>query len=75
MNMTMYELLGKLFPTMKPLDSDKKPEKPETAVGESSNACSVETVSEAEVQEKIDFAKVESEPLFRDFVDYETCSK
>ncbi len=75
MNMTMYELLGKLFPTMKPLDSDKKPAKPETAVGESSNACAVETVSEAEVQEKIDFSKVEIEPLFRDFVDFETFSK
>ena len=72
MNMTMYELLGKLFPTMKPLDSDKKPAKPETAVGESSNTCAVETVSEAVAQETIDFSKVEIEPLFRDFVDFET---
>ena len=49
------------FPTMKPLDGAKK----ETAVKE--------PVSTA--PEKIDFSKVEIEPLFSDTVDFETFSK
>ena len=53
-----------LFPTMKPLDSDKKPEKP-------AEAAPVAPV----VEEKIDFSKVEIEPLFTDFVDFDTFSK
>lgn len=53
------------FPTMKPLDSDKKVEK------------AVETPVEAApvVEEKIDFSNVVIEPLFEDFVDFETFSK
>ena len=53
-----------LFPTMKPLDSDKKSEKP-------AEAAPVAPV----VEEKIDFSKVEIEPLFTDFVDFDTFSK
>ena len=57
-----------LFPTMKPTDmpkSDKTEEKVEKT-----------TVSApAEKEEKIDFSKVEIEPLFADFVDFETFSK
>ena len=50
-----------LFPTMKSLDSDKKAAKTaEPAVAE---------------PEKIDFSNVEIEPLFKDFVDFETFSK
>ena len=53
-----------LFPTMKPLDMEKKAEKP------------VESPAAAPaVEEKIDFSKVEIEPLFADFVDFETFSK
>ena len=52
-----------LFPTMKPLDMDKKPEK----------AASV-PFAQAE-DEKIDFSNVQIEPLFSDFVDFETFSK
>ena len=54
-----------LFPTMKPLDSDNKVEK------------AVETPVEAApvVEEKIDFSNVVIEPLFEDFVDFETFSK
>ena len=54
-----------LFPTMKPLDNDKK----------------VEKVAEAPVEaapvapEKIDFSNVVIEPLFEEFVDFETFSK
>ena len=53
-----------LFPTMKPLDSDKKAAKPT----EAAPAAPV-------VEEKIDFSKVEIEPLFADFVDFDTFSK
>ena len=51
-----------LFPTMKPLDIPKKAEK-ETAA------------PAAQAEEKIDFSKVQIEPLFADFVDFETFSK
>ena len=56
-----------LFPTMKPLDLDKKTtpraeQQPEAA-------------EKAEAPEKIDFSQVEIEPLFQDYVDFETFSK
>ncbi len=57
-----------LFPTMKPLESEKKAPKAETAPAEAAPAAPV-------VEEKIDFSKVEIEPLFADFVDFETFSK
>ena len=65
MNRTMYEWMGKLFPTMKRLDMPKKDER--TAVA---------APAAAEMgEEKIDVSKVEIEPLFSDFVDFETFSK
>nr|WP_288665321.1 lysine--tRNA ligase [uncultured Dorea sp.] len=54
-----------LFPTMKSLDSDKKTAKAETKA--------VETAPEKE--EVIDFSKVKVEPLFEEFVDFDTFSK
>ena len=51
-----------LFPTMKPLDMYKKAEKPAAA-------------PTVQTEEKIDFSKVEIEPLFADFVDFDTFSK
>ena len=54
-----------LFPTMKPLDSKKDESKAEAAP---------EKVSE-KAPEPIDFSNVEIEPLFKDFVDFETFSK
>ena len=57
-----------LFPTMKPLDSDKKVEKRVEAPAEAAQA-------DPEVPEKIDFSNVEIEPLFKDFVDFDTFSK
>ena len=57
-----------LFPTMKPLDSDKKGEKRAEAPAEAAQAA-------PEVEEKIDFSNVEIEPLFKDFVDFDTFSK
>ena len=57
-----------LFPTMKPLDSDKKDSKEVSAPAEAAQAA-------PEAQEKIDFSNVEIEPLFKDFVDFDTFSK
>ena len=57
-----------LFPTMKPLDSDKKVSKEVSAPAAAAQAAPV-------VEEKIDFSDVEIEPLFKDFVDFETFSK
>ena len=60
---------------MKPLGSEKKHKKPEEAVTEGIIG-SAETRVEIEVtNEPIDFSKVEIEPLFADFVDFETFSK
>ena len=57
-----------LFPTMKPLDSDKKASKEVSAPAEAVQAAPV-------VEEKIDFSNVEIEPLFQDQVDFDTFSK
>ena len=57
-----------LFPTMKPLDSDKKASKEASAPTEVAPAAPV-------AEEKIDFSNVEIEPLFKDFVDFDTFSK
>ena len=53
-----------VFPTMKPLDLPKK------------DAAKAEAAPAAPAKEEvIDFSKVEIEPLFQDFVDFETFSK
>ena len=64
-----------VFPTMKSLDPKKgevKAEKAETAA-ETSAAAKEESVSAPSVQ--LDLSKVKIEPLFEDFVDFETFSK
>ena len=53
-----------LFPTMKPLDMPKK----ESTKAEAAPAAPAK-------EEVIDFSKVEIEPLFKDYVDFETFSK
>ena len=53
-----------LLPTMKPLDMPKK----ETAKAEAAPAAPA-------AEEKIDFSNVEIEPLFKDFVDFDTFAK
>ena len=63
-----YERTTKKLPTMKPLDGVKKEN------GVSSEAAKAPEAPKAE-PEKIDFSKVEIEPLFKDFVDFETFSK
>ena len=57
-----------LFPTMKPLDSDKKVSKEVSAPAEAAQAAPI-------VEEKIDFSNVQIEPLFQDQVDFDTFSK
>ena len=53
-----------LFPTMKPLDTDRKVIKQ-----------AEEVKIEDAVAEPVDFSKVEVEPLFADYVDFETFAK
>lgn len=59
-----YERTTKRVPTMKPLDLPKK------------DAAKAEAAPAAPAKEEvIDFSKVEIEPLFKDYVDFETFSK
>ena len=64
-----------LFPTMKPLDSEKKAKKPEEAAKEGIIGGAETQVDIPIVDEPIDFSNVQIEPLFSDFVDFETFSK
>jgi len=54
-----------LFPTMKSLDADKKSAKSENSTSPAA----------PEKEEVIDFSKVKVEPLFEEFVDFDTFSK
>ena len=56
-----------LFPTMKSLDADKASSKSKNGTDSAQAAPAVE--------EKIDFSKVQIEPLFTDYVDFDTFSK
>lgn len=69
--MRSYDDTGIIFPTMKPLDAPKT-KKPEEVgiIGGATGAVEIEVKDEP-----IDFSKVEIEPLFKDFVDFETFSK
>ena len=60
-----------IIPTMKPLDAPKT-KKPEEAgiIGGATGAVEIEVKDEP-----IDFSNVEIEPLFKDFVDFDTFSK
>ena len=58
-----------LFPTMKPLDSDKKYDKPVQPAAEEA------AVENEEASENIDFSNVKIEPLFKEYVDFDTFSK
>lgn len=61
------------FPTMKPLKGEARPvELPEQIKAEVAPAAQEDVEAAPEV---IDFSKVEIEPLFADFVDFETFSK
>ena len=60
------------FPTMKPLDTPKSEKKPEEVgiIGGAKGTVEIEIKDEP-----IDFSNVEIEPLFKDFVDFDTFSK
>ena len=71
---------------MKPLDSERDPAKADAAADAAGCACaacpSADTcktqgagMAVPAAEEKIDFSKVQIEPLFEDFVDFETFSK
>ena len=61
-----------LFPTMKPLDTPKSEKKPEEVgiIGGAKGTVEIEIKDEP-----IDFSNVEIEPLFQNFVDFDTFSK
>ena len=59
-----------LFPTMKPLDAPKSEKKPEE-VGIIGGAKGTVEIKD----EPIDFSNVQIEPLFKDFVDFDTFAK
>ncbi len=61
-----------LFPTMKPTDLEKKKAEEQKAASEAAPATAPAAPA---VEEKIDFSKVEIEPLFQDQVDFDTFSK
>ena len=61
------EKIKEIFPTMKPIGK-------EIAENSDSNANNAKTYDKL-TTEKIDFSKVEIEPLFKDMVDFETFSK
>ena len=67
--MTTYIETVRRLPTMKPL---KDGNAGNDVVKKASETASNDVKAEAE---KIDFSKVEIEPLFKDFVDFETFSK
>ena len=71
--MKSYELLAVVFPTMKSLDGGARK-------NAGNNEAQAEAPAEAApavpiAEEKIDFSNVQIEPLFADYVDFETFSK
>ena len=64
---TRVEGIVQLIPTMRSLDADKASSKSKNGT-DSAQAAPV-------VEEKIDFSKVQIEPLFTDYVDFDTFSK
>ncbi len=60
-----------LFPTMKSLDADKKVSK----TSEATPAASVPTTSVSAESVQLDLSKVKIEPLFEEFVDFDTFAK
>ena len=62
-----------LFPTMKPIDKPQAAQKPAAAAA--APAAAVNNAVPAAESGPIDFSKVEIEPLFTEFVDFDTFSK
>ena len=73
---------GFYIPTMKPVGQQKKTEASadfacacNTCPSQEACKAAQEAEKAAPIEEKIDFSNVEIEPLFQDFVDFETFSK
>ena len=64
-----------LFPTMKSLDSDKKANKISEAATAAPAAASAPAANVSAPSVQLDLSKVKIEPLFEDFVDFETFAK
>ena len=62
-----------LFPTMKPIDKPQPAQKP--AAASAAPAAAVNNAVPAAESGPIDFSKVEIEPLFTEFVDFDTFSR
>lgn len=63
----------RVFPTMKPIDKPQPAQKPAAAAA--APAAAVNDAVPAAESGPIDFSKVEIEPLFTEFVDFDTFSK
>ena len=61
----LFRIVAEKVPTMKSLDADKKVSKTTNSTSEAA----------PEKEEVIDFSKVKVEPLFEEFVDFDTFSK
>lgn len=69
------EETGGVFPTMKPLDTKTSDRDAADAAKTGIIGSGYDKVEIQIADEKIDFSKVEIEPLFADFVDFETFSR
>ena len=68
-----HDRFNHYFPTMKPMD--RKPNESDAAEKVVSDPVSTPETAPETTPEPIDFSNVEIEPLFTDFVDFETFSK
>ena len=68
-----YDML--MFPTMKPVDAPKAEKKDEDAAAAEGIGSAPAALETEAAEEKIDFSNVAIEPLFADYVDFETFSK
>ena len=64
-----------LFPTMKTLEKEQQIMDQDAARAKANQISEMAVPAEETVEEKIDFSNVEIEPLFTDYVDFETFSK
>ena len=69
------EEMLKKFPTMKTLGAEKNAANNAAQAAAPAKCCPEEGISCCVEEEKIDFSKVQIEPLFADSVDFETFSK
>ena len=64
-----------LFPTMKSLTGSKAEQETAAQAQDAAGAQAEDAPAQPAAEEKIDFSKVEIEPLFKDYVDFDTFSR